>query len=245
MISLYDSINLVRRLEKELCIFNLEPSDPTADQLASLFKDQNVTIRTERTNSGDPTVGVLSNQDNVLATTDITTLRALTGRGAVETVATGFVDGTYKDILTHLKETTFTSYDTEQLIYASREIEDRARRVGNGTIQAGFQRVSVIDDQQHIYTDLAERGLTVHAYGLPDSSTPDIAPGVIHPIDTQEVADMWFVIFNGADGSEQDCALVAKERRSDDFYGMWTYDTVVVDQLCEYLDQTYLNGSAR
>ena len=39
-----------------------------------------------------------------------------------------------------LEETLFTSFDRRQLLGTAREIEDRAWRVGVGTLRVGFQR---------------------------------------------------------------------------------------------------------
>lgn len=240
MMTLRDGIEFVRQLEKELYLFNTEPGSPVEDRLVSLFETQNVDIVTKRTSSGKPTIAVLSGRDEVLAVVDISMLRALTEQVSAGPDSTGFADAEYEDILGNLKETTFTSYDAEQLLYASREIEDRARRVGGGTIHAGFQRVSIVNDQQHIYADLARRGLTVHAYGLPDAPVPDVGAGQIHTPETDEIADMWFVIFDGGETTEQKSALIAEERGENDFYGAWTYDAAIVDQLCAYLERTYL-----
>lgn len=186
--TLRDCLEQIRRLEKELILFNVVSSDPIDEHLATYFSTQNVSISTTQTASRQPTTAVLSNDREVLVRVDIETLRELVDYSPAQSDGIGVSDVKYEAILGHLKETTFTSYDTEQMLYASREIEDRACRVGNGTIHAGFQRCSVLADQQDIYTDLARRGLDVHAYAVPDTTPPDLGTTRVHAIDSDELA---------------------------------------------------------
>jgi DICT domain-containing protein len=236
---LHRAIEYIRDHRKDLTLFNLD--DPSvAEDLASLFRAQNLRIRTARTASGRPReLAVLGWASDVLAIVDVAKLRELAG-----TVPTardvGIADSEYADVLRHLKETTFTSYDREQLLYASREIEDRARRVGAGTIHAGFQRVSLMADQQRIYRDLASRGVEVHTYGVADAELPDLGNGQIHTSDATEIQRSWFVVFDGDGDDCQKTALLAEQRGDNDWFGAWTYDAGIVDELCAHLDSTYL-----
>jgi hypothetical protein len=199
-----DSIEYIRHREKELRLLNVDPTDGIHEELGAFFETQNVRITVDRTVSGKPEeVAVLSNATEVLAVVDVSTLRGLlkavpTGAGDL-----GIADREYESVLRHLKETTFTSYDTQQLLYASREIEDRARRVGQGSIHTGFQRCSVIAEQRSIYADLARRGVSVHAYGVPDATPPDLSSGHVHTVSTDEVAETWFVVFDGGGNNTQ------------------------------------------
>jgi len=231
------AIEYIRGHRKELTLFNLD--DPSvAGELASLFETQNLRIGTARTASGRPReVAVLSSASGVLAVVAVAELRELVS-GVPTAADVGIADSEYADVLRPLKETTFTSYDKEELLYASREIEDRARRVGSGTIHAGFQRVSVMAEQQQIYRDLARRGVDVHGYGLPDAPVPDFGSGRIHTTDAAEVEQSWFVIFDGGGQPTQKTALIA-EQRDDDWFGAWTYDAGIVDSLCTHFETTY------
>ena len=232
------AIEYIQHHRKDLTLFNL--ADPSvAGELASLFRTQNLWIRTARTASGRPReVAVLSSASRVLAVVDVAELREL-----VSTVPTardvGIADSEYADVLRPLKETTFTSYDKEELLYASREIEDRARRVGSGTIHAGFQRVSVMAEQQQIYRDIARRGVDVHGYGLPDAPVPDFGSGRIHTTDAAEVEQSWFVIFDGGRDPLQKSALLADRRGPDEYFGVVTYKPALVDRALAYLTDRY------
>jgi hypothetical protein len=238
--NLRDCIEYIRHREKELRLFNVDPTDAIHEDLGAYFETLNVRISAERTASGAPEdVAVLSNATEVLAVVDVANLRELLDDVPTGASQLGIADGKYEDVLRHLKETTFTSYDRQQLLYASREIEDRARRVGQGSIHAGFQRCSVMADQQSVYTDLARRGVSVHAYGVPDATPPDLGSGQIHAISTDEIAETWFVVFDGGGNETQKTALLAHEHDENAFYGSWTYDPGLVDHVLAHLGQTY------
>ncbi len=236
---LRDCIEYIRHHEKELRLFNIDPTDAIDEDLRAYFETLNVRITVGRTASGAPEdVAVLSNDTEVLAVVNVATLRELLENVPTGVGHLGIADGKYEEILRHLKETTFTSYDTEQLAYASREIEDRARRVGQGSIHAGFQRSSIMAEQQSVYTDLARQGVSVHAYAVPDVTPPNLGSGHVHTVSTDEIAETWFVVFDGGNETQK-TALLAHERDGNAFYGIWTYDPELVDHILGHLTQTY------
>jgi len=238
--NLRDSIEFIRQHEKELRLFNVDPADVIHEALRTYFETQNVRITVDRTGSGKPeAVSVLSNATGVLAVVKVATLRELLGDAHAGTGGLGIADGEYDAVLRFLKETTFTSFDTEQLLYASREIEDRARRTGQGSIHAGFQRCSVMGQQRSVYTDLSRHGVAVHAYGVPDASPPDFRFGRVHAVSTDEIARTWFVVFDGGGDETQKTALLAREHAGSGFDGSWTYDPAFVDHILGYLNRTY------
>ncbi|WP_299270642.1 DICT sensory domain-containing protein [Halorientalis sp.] len=233
-------IEFVRQFRKELVLFNVRGDDAMEESLAAHFDSQNVVVTARRTASGAPeNVAVLSDRDGVLATVDLETLRGLCDLAATGPHTLGVADVEYEAVLGHLKETTFSSYDAEQMVYASREIEDRARRVGHGEVHAGFQFISTIDDQVPIYTDLSRLGIDTHVYGVPDTTPPDIGPGHVHPVDAEEIAETWFVVFDGNGDDGQKSALIAGEQAAGEFYGVWTYDPKLVDEVLGHLEATY------
>jgi DICT domain-containing protein len=235
-------IGAITELEKELTVFNTVEPGRLQGELAAYFRTQNVRIRTERTPSGRPVdVAVLSDDDAVVEVLDVGLLRGLLDHSPDDV---GVADAAYDDLLRHLKETTFTAYDTEQMLYASREIEDRARRVGRGRIHAGFQQCSVIDDQRTVYADLGGRELDVHTYGAPDVAPPDLEGVRVHPTGADEVAATWFVVYDGGGNDAQKTALLAEERSEDRFYGALTYDPGIVDAAVAHLERTYVADGA-
>ena len=228
--------------EKELIVFNSDSDEGIVEELRGYFQSQNVRIDAVTTASGRPEdFAVLSDRDTVLSTVGLWTLRELLDGVATDQETTGVADANYEPILGHLKETTFTAYDTEQMLYTSREIEDRARRVGEGAIHAGFQRLSLLAEQASIYTDLAARGLDVHAYGTPDQPPPEIDGVSAHAVDNAEIAETWFVVFDGGGTDSQKSALLAEQQSDDSFYGAWTYDPTIVDSILDHLETAYLS----
>ena len=232
-----DIVEYIRAHEKELVVFNAPEESSLERQLAEYFETQNVRIAAEKTAAGGPEVAVLSTDGSVLTVVSLSMLEELLTDVPTRSDDFGFADKRYADVLTHLKETTFTSTEPRQLLYASREIEDRARRVGAGTIHAGFQRFSTMAPQKAIYSDLASRGVTVHAYGVPDVPAPNLGDGQVHPIDSRELARAWFVVFDGGGETHQKSALLAYEQAEREFYGAWSYDPGIVDRVLDYLEQ--------
>lgn len=145
----------------------------------------------------------------------------------------------YREFLSALADTTFSSLDRGHLLAATREFEDRAYRVGHGRLYVGFQRLSNLRPQLSTYRDLGERGLELHVFGTPDWTPPFIEGLVVHPVDAPEIADSWFVAFDGGGDDEQKCALLVEQRGEETFHGIWTYDPEIVDTLVDYLEREY------
>jgi DICT domain-containing protein len=145
-------------------------------------------------------------------------------------------------VLDELDETMFTSYDTERMVAASKEIEDRAWRGAAGELHAGFQTCRRFASQADVYDDIARRGrLDVHVYAHPEGSDDfEPPPGpTLHLSAATEIHDTWFVAFDGGDVEEAKCALLAEERMPGSFYGFWTYDPETVDAIIDHLRATY------
>ena len=148
-----------------------------------------------------------------------------------------FTDDRYRDLLTLLSDTSAQSFERDQLLAASQEFEDRAYRIGEGRLHAGFQSLSALRAQATTYELLAGRDdLDVHLYGRPDWS-PDVPGATVHTDVGPEIADTWVVAFDGG-RDDQTCALVAEER-DEEFYGFWTYRPETVRAVLDHLESTY------
>lgn len=147
---------------------------------------------------------------------------------------TGLSDG-YRVLLDVLAETLFSALDRRQLLATSREIEDRAFRVGRGTLRVGFQSLSVFETQTAVYRRLgAETDLSVHVYGRPDWTPPDIESVTYHLDEDGSLEPFWCLAFDGGGDDTQACALVARER-ADGYVGFWTYDSDLVEDVLSTL----------
>jgi hypothetical protein len=234
--SLSELITGVEDHEKRLTVYNA-PEDAVS-ALREQFRDRNLSVSAERTPSGRPTSFVVLAKDDTFVTA--ADLEEVLDPDTGETDP-GFEGEAYRPILDHLDETMFTSYDIEQMVAASREIEDRAWRVGKGALHSGFQQLSILEDQMDIYEQLAGKGsLDIHAYGAPDTDVPEHDTDLtIHVERADEIERSWFVVYDGAGVDVNKCALLAEEREPRAFYGFWTYDPDTVDWIIDHLESTY------
>lgn len=237
--ALQDVVRSVERSERTLTVFN--PSDEwgtdVVGELSLALAERNVSVEGESTVSGRPEDFVVIDVDGVvLATADVADLESLLETGSASDSA---LESTgYDEVLSQLQEATFASYDRPQMLEVTREIEDRAFRVGAGHLRAGFQTLDRFADQRDRYVELARRGLDVTAYATPGGEVPDVPDVTLLTSDTEEIASHWFVVFDGDGEHGQQCALVAEER-TDGYYGIWTYDPDVVDWACTHLVDNY------
>ncbi|MFC7155143.1 DICT sensory domain-containing protein [Halomarina halobia] len=232
--SLTELIAGVEAHERTLTVFNADAS--VTETLREHFADRNVVVERGEAAGGPRDYVVLSEDEEFLTAADVDDL--VNPRRATEPHFER--DSPYRPILDHLDETMFTSYDTRQMIAASREIEDRAWRVGSGELHAGFQKLSVLGTQLDVYEQLGgRRNLDVHAYAVPDGEVPDHESFTVHVERSREIANSWFVVYDGAGVDANKCALLAEEREPRRYYGFWTYDPDTVDWIVDHLRNTY------
>jgi DICT domain-containing protein len=234
--SLSELIAGVEAHEQTLTVFNADAS--AAEDLRDRFADRNVRVVRETTGSGRPGEFLtLSDGDGVYTATDIDSFYGSLGerdRVLGEDDAGGVLD--------HMDETLFTSWSIGRMVAASREIEDRAWRVGEGSLYAGFQTLSTLQGELDLYERLGDSAVDVHAYAVPDTDPPAHSTFRLHLDRSEEIARSWFVVFDdGAsdDATSQKCALLAEEREPREFYGFWTYDPSTVDYIVDHLETRY------
>jgi len=231
--SLSELIAGVEAHQKTLTVVNADPG--VTASLREHFDDRNVVVRKATVDEGPTEYVVLSNGEEFLTAADVGDLIDQ------ETTDPPFDEAaSYQPILDHLDETMFTSYDTAQMVAASREIEDRAWRIGAGTLYAGFQTLSVLTGQIAVYDRLAAHDdLSIHAYAFPDTDPPDHDDVTVHIERADEIRDSWFVVYDGDGVDGNKCALLAEEREPRSFYGFWTYDPDTVDWIVDHLTSAY------
>lgn len=242
--TLRELIGGVEDHQKTLTVFNAgdapEGNRTDADvvtQLREYFADRNVRVRGEQTPSGKPVEFVtLSHEGEVLTAAGLSDLRRMLDG---EPASLGLRDRPYQPILDHLDDTMFTSWDVGQMVTASREIEDRAFRVGSGTLHAGFQYLSTLEKELPIYERLGSTDVDVHVYAVPDTDPPESDEFALHLERAEEIERSWFVAFDGGPDPADRCALLAEERGDRSFYGFWTYDGSTVDWIHDHLVSEY------
>jgi hypothetical protein len=146
------------------------------------------------------------------------------------------VSAGYRALFDVLDDTVFSSLDRRQLLGASREVEDRAFRVGHGILRVSFQRLSAFESQREVYRQLAGKaGLDVHLYAAPDRDPPDIDGLAYHESTAPTVERYWALAFDGGINDQQACGLLARER-DDGYAGFWTYDPEIVSTILGELE---------
>lgn len=156
----------------------------------------------------------------------------------------GLTEG-YRALLDVLEETVFSSLDRGQLLATSREIEDRAQRVGSGALHVTFQSLSAFSSQLERYKRLAEEtDLEIHIHGTPDWSPPAIRNLTYHPDETGSLAEYWCVAFDGGPDPTQACVVIAREE-TDTYVGFWSYDAELVTNVQRTLETASADGRNR
>lgn len=213
----------VREREKQFVVYGAD--ETTA---ADLFSNHNVSLVYRDLPAGGPSPFLVVEDGGRFA--GAVSLDDLDGLFSPPLVRPG--EGTdvspgYRVLFEVLDDTVFTSMERAELLAVSREIEDRAFRVGRGTLRTSFQRLSVFESQLDVYRRLADvTDLAIHVHGAPDWDPPEIAGVTYHEDAADDVERYWVVAFDGGDDA-QACALLAVEE-GDGYRGFWTDDPAVV-----------------
>lgn len=201
------------------------------DSLVALFDTRHVTLEHEFIPEGvsEPFLTV-TDGERYVGSVDLPAVYDFTHPKIHEVGSPDLVDAAYRRLTLLLPDTVFSTLDRRQLLATSREIEDRAWRVGSGRLDVGFQSLSKLRAQVDIYTALVARGLDVHLYGAPDWTPPLVADATVHT-DGDELGEVWFMAYDGGSEPGQTCGLVAEERSPGVFRGFWTYDPELVTRI--------------
>ncbi|EMA64404.1 DICT sensory domain-containing protein [Halorubrum kocurii] len=135
----------------------------------------------------------------------------------------------YRALFDLFDRTVFSGMSRRELLAVSREIEDRAFRVGAGTLWVSFQSLSTFESQADVYRTLgAETDLDIRVYGVEYWTPPSIS-GVTYRTDGAAALEpYWVLAYDGGPERTQACGLVAKGR-SDEYTGFWTNDPPTVE----------------
>ena len=233
--------------EATLTVFNADPA--VTDELRAHFADRNVRIVDDQTASGPEEFAVLARDGEFVTAVTVDDLlsppagdgaEGSEGEGDGAVGESGSGDRVGRPVLDHLDETMFTSYTREDMVAASREIEDRAWRVGDGELHAGFQTLDVLTGEADTYDLLGEKErLDVHAYAADEGDAPDVEHYTVHVGETAEIRETRFVAYDGGGYDDAKCALLAEERAPGEFFGFWSYDPETVDYIIDYLTERY------
>lgn len=147
------------------------------------------------------------------------------------------IDEGYRVLFEVLDDTVFRGLNRRELLAVSREIEERAFRIGNGTLRVSFQTVSKFRSQAAVYDALATRtSLDIHIYGAEDWEPPAINGITFHGQAAERFEAYWSLAFDGGTDVTQACGLVAEEK-SAGYNGFWTNDPGIVEEISSALTE--------
>ncbi len=228
-----DLIEEARKRRKRLAVYTQTPEQRREDRLR--LYDVDIEYRQLPPAGPAPFVAIYDGGDFAGAI-DREGVEQLLAPPVVRPGSTEGVSEGYRALFDVLAHTLVTTRDRNQLLAASRELEDRAFRVGAGTFRASFQRLSAFETQVDAYRHLASgTGLDIHIYGAGDWTPPDIEGITYHLTDDPAVTRHWAIAFDGGGNDQQACGLAARETDGE-YTGFWTYDPDTVEEIATTLD---------
>lgn len=228
-------LDVVERRRKTLTVYSAAGDGGIAQQ----FADRNATVEHRPLPEESPGFVVVRENGTFVGSMATGDLERLLTPPLVRPWDETLVSEGYRALFETLDETLFATFDRRQLLFTAREIEERAWRVGRGTLRVGFQRLSKMRAQVPVYERLAdETDLDIHVYGSDDWAPPEIDGVTVHPEAADEIGTFWLLAFDGGGDDDRACGLLAEER-DEGFYGFWSYDAELVAELLAYLERTY------
>ncbi|MXR22096.1 DICT sensory domain-containing protein [Halobacterium bonnevillei] len=231
--SLGDVIDAARRRRKTLVV-HAPDSDPDVSSVTDRFDGRNVDVVVEdvRADEPEPYVEVLEN-GQFRAVVSLADLRSFLEPPIEDP---GTYPRAHNALHELLDDSVFATLSRRQLLATSREIEDRAYRTGSGELHAGFQSQAAFEPQRALYNRLAnDTDLGVHVHLVPDPGGVPDTGATVHENPHPDVGRYWFLAYDGGQTGQQ-CALVAEQRGSDAYHGVWTYDRELVATALSAID---------
>jgi len=224
-------------------------SAPLLRLLGEAFEDRSVDI-SERSVDGERVVELVRDGECVATSPlgDVMDTFLLVNSDLYRTGTSGVDRYEAPAVLTELDEMVFTMRgfpdSTKQkllLILISRFIENRALTAGNGRLDAAFQQLSRLNDEngtREVYARLADSGVDTHIYGVPDAEPLACASATRHTGDGPRYRHTWFVVYSDPDG-DRSAALVAVEFDDNAWRGVWSYREAFVEETRRILDTAF------
>lgn len=182
----------------------------------------------------DPFIEISVN-DEVVGVIAIETVEALLESPIVKPGERDEISEGYRALFDILEKTVVSGMSRREFLAVSREIEDRAFRIGEGTLRVNFQTLSAFKSQTDVYKTLAtETDLKIHIYGVDDWTPPTITGITYHTKGADRFQPYWVLSYDGGIDDTQACGLVAEELM-DGYTGFWTNDPPIVEQIAATL----------
>ena len=244
--SLRGMIEAVDAAGYTLTLCNYSGDEGMLAELRDYFGRLNVDVRSTELGTEEPAnVALLHRGPDVIATSPVADLRNAIRLEAIETDGdlTAVVE---PDVFEHVhrKEYTVQNGGKLQMVRIGRLIETRALERGAGTLHTGFQRLDRVQDElgtRDLYEGLAGTDVDIHLYGEP-GAVPNAEQYTLHTAPDGELAEAWFVVYDGAGEDARKAALATRETEPERYTGFWTYQPAIVDSIASYLERRYAGG---
>jgi hypothetical protein len=249
-VSLTEFVDELDRSQQSLVVVNREAPEPVQRMLVNLFDDQPVSVSESDLPDRGSNVVLLLDDDEVVASSPLAAFQdaiLFVNSDIYITGARDLEDLTVPDVIRELDDVPFrllgypeSHHQKLLLITMSRIIERRAMRADTGTLRTSFQRLSRIDDEsgtRTVYERLAETGVDVHVYGIPDWTPPPEFRVTMHGGYDEPFERSWFVVFTPETGDDH-AALLAYERAPRTWEGFWTYRRGLTLDIARHIERT-------
>ncbi|MFC7068975.1 DICT sensory domain-containing protein [Halobaculum lipolyticum] len=223
----------VRNRDHRFTVYGRRDDVDAADR----FRNRNVEVAGRTLPAGGPAPFVVIEEDGeVVGVASLADVEGLTEPPIRRPDPGSGVSEGFRVFFEVLDDTVFTSMSRAELLAVSREIEERAYRVGTGALRASFQRAAALRAQADVYRTLAaDTELAIDVYARPDERGLPAVHGVrVHPLADPAVERHWVVAFDGGGDDCQACGLVAQER-PEGYDGFWTADADIVARIAAAL----------
>jgi KaiC/GvpD/RAD55 family RecA-like ATPase len=242
--SLAELIDQVDSDRPTLTVCNRESPDDRLETVESFFEDLNIQVRETTLGTENPRdVALLHRGPVQMASSPLNQLAS--GVATATADDDPFAARRGPDVLEALHERVFGARGVEKqfLIDASTAIEMTAWQTGGGTLIAGFQYLSRYWESprsRRVMHRIADAGVDVHIYGVPDVVPNVDHPNVtVHPDSSEEIEASWFVTYDGDGRSDRTGTLVVRETDPEVYEGFWTYEPSISRDVFRYLSKTY------
>lgn len=235
--TLREQIPAVAATDRSLVIVEGSSPEPVRQMLRDLFADQPVEVSDGDLPDAAADTVALVEDGAVVASSALEELQEsillvnsdlfTTGTRSVEEIDVPAVLEGLRDVPFRLRGYPESNSEKLLLVLISRFVEGRAVSANEGQLRASFQHLSRIEDEvgtRRVYERLADSGVDVHVYGVPDWIPSRELDLVTHAGRGSNFQNTWFVLFEpGADGADP-FGLLAYEVEPRVWEGFYTAD---------------------
>ena len=198
---------------RSITVYAPPPQPELVDRLAREVGVESVTYRSlPEMTATEQAFLVVREDDAFVAAIGLEAVREFLEPPIYEPWADDLEAAAYRRMIDVFESAVWRGLDRRRLLAVSREIENRAWRVGSGTLRVGFQRATALEAMVPVYARLAaETALDIHVYIDDDWERPSIPGVTIHADGGDEIGSFWALAFDGGGDQLWTSGLLATE----------------------------------